>query len=161
MNTLRTLVASSTARQYLCKWVSRHCSMVVWDAGFAGYIHDCSASVAYYCKGHPLRSEDIPFPRPNRWWEEAAALITMQLVFGCDSPNHPDSTLQRTSIPFSILSFKMHAIRLDLPGTTLQRTCIPCQSSYTTPHAVEIEYMASIAALALGEAPLQMIYEQA
>jgi hypothetical protein len=51
-------------------------------AGFAGHIHNCSASVGYYTRGQPLRSEDIPFPRPNSWWEEAAAILTMQLVFG-------------------------------------------------------------------------------
>ncbi len=72
--------------------------MVVWNAGFAGYINNCSASVAYYSKGNPLRSEDIPFPRPNTWWEEAAALATMQLVFGCDLSNFCDPTLQRRCI---------------------------------------------------------------
>ena len=91
------------------------CSLVLntsvqWDAGFAGYIHNCSASVAYYSKGHPLRSDDIPFPRPNRWWEEAAVMVTMQLVFGYDVPNASDPTLHRTCIKLILIHSPCHAV---------------------------------------------------
>ena len=53
--------------------------------GFAGYIHDCSSSVAYHVEGQKLRAEDLPPPRPNTWAEECTAIATMLLFFGCVS----------------------------------------------------------------------------
>ncbi|CAK0785740.1 hypothetical protein CVIRNUC_008951 [Coccomyxa viridis] len=51
-------------------------------AGFAGPIHNCSSNVAYFTPGKPLNARDVPHTRPNKWWEEAAAILTMLIFFG-------------------------------------------------------------------------------
>ena len=51
-------------------------------AGFAGQIHNSSAAVTYWRVGQKLRGEDLPYPRPNTWLEEAVAVVTMVLFFG-------------------------------------------------------------------------------
>jgi len=50
--------------------------------GHAGFIHNCSVSVAYSGEGHHLRSSNVPFPRENTLWEEVAAIATMLAFFG-------------------------------------------------------------------------------
>ena len=52
------------------------------SAGYAGHIHNCSATVAYWQPGQKLRKEDLPYPRPNTWSEEAVAVGTMLIFFG-------------------------------------------------------------------------------
>lgn len=57
-------------------------SMARPPAGFAGQIHNSSASVTYWHVGQKLRKEDLPYPRPNTWLEEAIAVVTMLMFFG-------------------------------------------------------------------------------
>ena len=57
-------------------------SMARPPAGFAGQIHNSSASVTYWHVGQKLRKEDLPYPRPNTWLEEAIAVFTMLMFFG-------------------------------------------------------------------------------
>lgn len=52
-------------------------------AGHAGLIHDSSASVAYSAPGYPLKISDVLYPRPNTRLEEATAIVTMLIFFGC------------------------------------------------------------------------------
>ena len=54
-----------------------------WYAGHAGLIHDSSASVAYSAPGKPLKISDVRYPRANTALEEAAAIVTMLIFFGC------------------------------------------------------------------------------
>ncbi len=57
-------------------------------AGHAGYIHDSSSSVAYSASGRPLKPDDVPYPRSNTPLEEAVAILTMLIFFGCATPCH-------------------------------------------------------------------------
>ena len=64
-------------------WTVQHLKRSACTAGLAGPIHNCSSNVAYFTPGKPLTARDIPHTRPNKWWEEAAAIVTMLIFFGC------------------------------------------------------------------------------
>ena len=71
-------------------WIVQHLIRSICTAGFAGPIHNCSSNVAYFTPGKPLNARDVPHTRPNKWWEEAAAILTMLIFFGCA---HTDSNI--------------------------------------------------------------------
>lgn len=64
----------------------------VWTCGqcgaagarpFATVLHKQSTGLAHYAPGQRLDSAAVPFPRANTALEEAVAIVTMLVVFGC------------------------------------------------------------------------------
>lgn len=45
-------------------------------------LHNCSARLTQGPDGHTLSQEEVPYPRPNTFWEECIAVTTMLLCFG-------------------------------------------------------------------------------
>ena len=93
-------------------WTAQHLIRSICTAGFAGPIHNCSANVAYFTPGKPLNAKDVPHPRPNKWWEEAAAILWMLIFFGC-AHTHSMCHTHRLSL------FAQQAL-LDADACTLQ-----------------------------------------
>ena len=84
-------------------------------AGHAGLIHDSSASVAYSAPGKPLKISDMHYPRPNTRLEEATAIVTMLIFFGCANcclVLHTCAIIacQCTSAHVSLVSFYLHGL---------------------------------------------------
>ena len=50
---------------------------------FATVLHKQSTGLAHYAPGQRLDPAAVPFPRPNTALEEAVAIVTMLVVFGC------------------------------------------------------------------------------